>query len=216
LCCTRLLGTEAEHRLDHLPTRRVAPPIGFLLIAAYCVLALGGWLGWLNYFQSPRRPWFGARLLAPRTTRLADLTVVAPAGYVLIPESDRVRVERLWPAISYNDISQSLQIRVAESPEALSSWTTKEHECGSRPSGCRVRVDTVRGREIRCRELARASTPPFDTLIVSACRASGTRYWSLHTCNGVARCEVLHRTAIAALGSFAHDSSGAITAVQSR
>jgi hypothetical protein len=200
--------------LDHLPTRRLAPLIGLLLALAVCVLALGGWLGWLNLWQGPHRPWLGARLVAPRTTRLAGLTVVAPAGYVLIPESSRVWVERLWPAISYNDVGQSLQIRVANTAEALSPWAAKERDCEARPSGCRVRVDMVHGRQVRCREIVRAPTPGFDTLIVSTCRAVDTQYWSVHTCNGVARCEVLHRIAVAALGSFAHDSGSAITAVQ--
>ena len=201
--------------MDHLPTRRVAPRAVLLLAVVGCMLALGGWLGWLDYWQRPQRPWFGARLLAPRTTRLAGLTVAAPAGYVLIVESTRVWVERLWPAVSLNDVGQSLQIRVANTAETISSWAAKESECDARPSGCRLRVDMVHGRQVRCREIVRAPTPPFETLVVSSCRAVGTRYWSLHTCNGAARCEVLHRTAIAALSSFAHDSGSAITAVQS-
>lgn len=202
--------------MGHLPKRRVAPRGVLLLAVAGCVLALGGWLGWLDFWQRPQRPWFGARLVAPRTTHLAELTVAAPAGYVLIAESTRVWVERLWPAVSFNDVGQTLQIRVANTAEALSSWAAKERECEARPSGCRVRVDMVHGRQVRCREIVGAPTPPFDTSVVSPCRAVGTRYWSLHTCNGVARCEVLHRTAIAALGSFVRDSGSAITAVQSK
>lgn len=200
--------------MDHPPTRRVALPPVLLLAVAGFVLTAGVWLGWLAYWDRTQRPWFGARLLAPRTTRFAGLTVAAPAGYVLIADSTRVWVERLWPAVSIDDLGESLQIRIASTAEALSSWAAKERECDTRPSGCRVRVDMVHGRQVRCREIVRALTPSSDTLVVSPCRAVGTRYWSLHTCNGVTRCEVLHRTAIAALGSYALDSGSAITAVQ--
>lgn len=189
-----------------LSTRRVLPRALLLLAVAGCVLTLCAWLGWLAILQRPNRPWFGARLVAPRTTHLADLTVEAPAGYVLIAEPTRVWVERLWPAVSLNDVGQSLQIRIAHAPEALSTWAVKEHECGARPSGCQVRADTVHGRQVRCREITRPQASAFDTPVVSLCRAVGTRYWSLHTCSGVARCEVLHRTAIAALSSFDRDS----------
>jgi hypothetical protein len=122
--------------------------------AVLLILLFGG--GTLAFLNSMARkgPGLLRRLTLPHEAQLGSLRIAVGPKYVLEPVGQEIRVHRLLPAFTPDQLSTALKFRIGSMPSDTSKWVRQESACIPKKANCRVRRTAVRGLEIRCYETA--------------------------------------------------------------